>query len=90
LGFFNCVQPIGQIASFPVEAWFSDRFGRKIGMLVGACIILSEFLVPLDATAGGLTFIVGCVLQGAAQNIGMFIAARFIIVRNRQARKNRS
>lgn len=43
LGFFNCVQPVGQIASFPVEAWFSDRFGRKIGMLVGACIILSGY-----------------------------------------------
>jgi hypothetical protein len=27
-----------------------------------------------------LTNPVGCVLQGAAQNIGMFIAARFIIV----------
>ena len=27
-----------------------------------------------------LTVTVGCVLQGAAQNIGMFIAARFIIV----------
>jgi hypothetical protein len=24
--------------------------------------------------------VVGCILQGAAQNIGMFIAARFIIV----------
>jgi MFS family permease len=40
LGFFNCVQPVGQIASFPVEAWFSDKYGRRFGMLVGASIIL--------------------------------------------------
>ncbi|RSH90986.1 hypothetical protein EHS25_010162 [Saitozyma podzolica] len=62
LGLFNCIQSVGQIASFPIEAWFSDRFGRRIGMAVGAFIIL-----------------VGCILQGAAVNMGMFVAARGII-----------
>lgn len=40
LGFFNCVQPVGQIVSFPIEAWISDRFGRRFGMICGASIIL--------------------------------------------------
>ncbi|WVQ82793.1 hypothetical protein IAT38_004925 [Cryptococcus sp. DSM 104549] len=62
LGLFNCIQPVGQILSFPVEAWFSDKYGRRLGMFVGAFIIL-----------------VGCILQGAAQNMGMFVAARGII-----------
>ena len=43
-------------------------------MIVGACIILSELRVRRNSRA------VGTILQGAAQNIGMFIAARFIIV----------
>ncbi|KAK4689144.1 hypothetical protein P7C73_g973, partial [Tremellales sp. Uapishka_1] len=62
LGLFNCIQPVGQILSFPVEAWFCDKYGRRFGMAVGALIIL-----------------IGCILQGAAVNIGMFIAARGLI-----------
>ncbi|KAK1920766.1 general substrate transporter [Papiliotrema laurentii] len=62
LGLFNCIQPVGQILSFPVEAWFSDKYGRRFGMFVGAAILL-----------------VGTILQGAAQNMGMFVAARGII-----------
>ncbi|KAL7423394.1 hypothetical protein Q5752_002698 [Cryptotrichosporon argae] len=62
LGVFNCINSVGQLASFPFQAWCADRFGRRVGMAIGAVILL-----------------VGCVLQGAAKNIGMFIAARGIM-----------
>ena len=42
LGLFNCIQPVGQILSFPVEAWFSDKYGRRFGMFAGAAILLGE------------------------------------------------
>ncbi|KAJ9111167.1 hypothetical protein QFC20_002661 [Naganishia adeliensis] len=62
LGIFNAIQSIGGILALPFVAFTCDKFGRRMTIFFGSCIML-----------------VGVAIQTAAQNIGMFIAARGII-----------
>ena len=62
LGLFNGAYPIGGLVAVPFISSVSDRFGRRAGIGLGACIC-----------------IVGAVLQGAAQDLPMFVVARGLI-----------
>jgi MFS family permease len=37
LGIFNAIQSIGGIAGLPFAPFFSDRYGRRMTMFLGAC-----------------------------------------------------
>ena len=43
LGLMNAVYPLGKVVSLPLVAFISDRFGRKIPLIIGllACVAFS-------------------------------------------------
>ncbi|KAI1409251.1 general substrate transporter [Hypoxylon sp. FL1857] len=62
LGMMNALYPLGKVVALFVVTYVSDRFGRKLPILIGlsACIGFA-------------------IMQGLAQNLGTFVAARALL-----------
>ncbi|KAK9239407.1 lactose permease [Lipomyces kononenkoae] len=77
LGFTSAAYPLGAILSTPLSAFISDRFGRKLPVLVGSFIMIIGVIIQCASHSIGL-FIGGRIVVGFG--ITLALAAAPILI----------
>lgn len=65
LGLVNAAQSIGSVLVLPIVGWLSDRFGRKIVLLVGILGVIIATIIQATSTTYA-QFVVSRLVVGAA------------------------
>lgn len=77
LGVLNCIFSVGSVAGLPCIAFFSDRYGRRIGLLVGSIIMLIGTALQGSSTSIGM-FLASRFLAGFGDAIAIAVAPLLI------------